>query len=87
LRGILPLPDFTAEADAMHALLLIRADALMSAPEASDGATGLQLTTDAVEGYEIKRWPRHHRAGWISPEEPFDEAELAYLATGQLNTD
>jgi hypothetical protein len=81
------LPDFTAEADAMHALLVIRADVLMGAPEASDdsesadrnyvipaslqkptkqlleaarrdGATELQLISDAVEAYEIKRWPR-----------------------------
>jgi hypothetical protein len=51
-------PDFTAEADAMHALLVIRADALMAAPGASDGATELQLISDAVEAYEIKRWPR-----------------------------
>src|SRR5262249_1400507 len=50
-------PDFTAEADAMHALLVLRADALMGAPEASDGATELQHITDAVEAYEIKRWP------------------------------
>src|SRR5215468_1887075 len=51
-------PDFTAEADAMHALLVIRADVLMGAPEASDGATELRLISDAVEAYEIKRWPR-----------------------------
>jgi hypothetical protein len=51
-------PDFTAEADAMHALLVVRADVLMGAPEASDGATELRLISDAVETYEIKRWPR-----------------------------
>lgn len=33
------LPDFTAEADAMHALLVIRADVLMGEPEASQPAT------------------------------------------------
>jgi hypothetical protein len=32
-------PDFSAEGDAMHALLMIRADALMDAPEASGDAT------------------------------------------------
>jgi hypothetical protein len=52
------LPDFIAEADAMHALLVIRADALMDAPEASGSATELQLIAAAVEAYEIKRWPR-----------------------------
>jgi len=40
----------TTEADAMHALLVIRADVLMGAPhEASDAATGLELITDAIE--------------------------------------
>jgi len=51
-------PDFTAEADAMHALLVNRADVLMGAPEATEGATELQIISDAVEAYEIKRWPR-----------------------------
>ena len=51
-------PDFTAESDAMHALLVIRADVLMGAPEASDGASELQIISDAVEAYEMKRWPR-----------------------------
>jgi hypothetical protein len=51
-------PEFSAQADAMHALLVIRADALMGEPQASaDGMTELQHITDAVEGYETKRWP------------------------------
>jgi hypothetical protein len=42
-----------------------------------------------IDGYYIVAVPSEllHRASWISPEAPFDEAELAYLATGQLNTD
>jgi len=36
-------PDFTAEADAMHALLVNRADVLMGAREVSEGATELQI--------------------------------------------
>lgn len=53
------LPDFTSEADAMHALLVIRADALMGEPGAfSDATTEIQLISDAVEAYAIKRWPR-----------------------------
>ena len=53
------LPDFTSEADSMHALLVMRADALMGGPEASsDGTPEIQLICDAVEAYEIKRWPR-----------------------------
>jgi hypothetical protein len=51
-------PDFAAEADVMHALLVMRADVLIGAPETSDGATELRHITDAVEAYEIKRWPR-----------------------------
>ena len=38
-RGTIGAADFTSEADTMHALLVIRADALMSTPEAADGAT------------------------------------------------
>ena len=52
------LPDLAAEADAMHALLVVRADALMGAPEAFDVATELQLISDAVQAYETRRWPR-----------------------------
>jgi len=46
------------EADAMHALLVTRADALMGATDESDGATELQEITDAVKAYEMKRRPR-----------------------------
>ena len=56
-------PDFSAEADAMQALLVMRADVLMGAPEASECATELQHITDAVEAYEIKRWPRRKVPG------------------------
>jgi|SRR4029079_6058346 hypothetical protein len=48
--------DFTAEADAMHSLLVIRSDALMRSLE-SEEATELEFITDAVEAYEAKRWP------------------------------
>jgi hypothetical protein len=42
----------------MHsALLVARADALMSCPEESVGACELQAITDAVEAYEAVRWP------------------------------
>jgi len=50
-------PDCTAEADAMHALLVVRADMLMSAPQESYAATELELITDAIDAYEAKRWP------------------------------
>lgn len=42
-----------------------------------------------IDGYYVVAVPLDllHRAGWVAPEAPFDEAELSYLATGQLNTD
>ena len=49
---------FVAEADAMHALLVIRADKLMGCPDEFEGATELHLIAAAAEAYEIKRWPR-----------------------------
>ena len=46
----------TADADAMHSLLVLRADALMRCEE-SEGAAELALITDTLERYEAKRWP------------------------------
>jgi hypothetical protein len=43
-------------ADALHALLVARADALMECPEESVGACELQAITDAIEAYEAARW-------------------------------
>ena len=42
-----------------------------------------------IDGYFIVAVPLDllHRASWVAPEAPFDDAELAYLATGQLKTD
>ena len=42
-----------------------------------------------IDGYYTVAVPSEllHRASWVSPEMPFDEAELAFLATGQLNAD
>jgi hypothetical protein len=42
----------------MHALLVVRADMLMSAPQESYAATELESITDAIDAYEAKRWPR-----------------------------
>ena len=40
-----------------------------------------------IDGYFVVSVPVEliHRARWIVPETPFDEAELAYLATGKLD--
>jgi hypothetical protein len=56
-----PANDPTAVApvitDALHTLLVARADAPMSCPEESVGACELQAITDALEPYEAVRWP------------------------------
>ena len=46
-----------AEADAMHRLLVRRADALAGCLEASAEETELAAIAAVVEGYEAKRWP------------------------------
>jgi hypothetical protein len=51
-----PLP-FTAEADAMHGMLMLRADALTGCTESSEEETELQAVVDLLEAYELKRWP------------------------------
>jgi hypothetical protein len=44
--------------DALHALLVARADALMVCPEESIGACELATITEVIEAYEAARWPR-----------------------------
>jgi hypothetical protein len=51
------LARLTKEADAMHALLVLRADALMGCTEGSPEEEELSTITDAIEAYEGKRWP------------------------------
>jgi hypothetical protein len=43
--------------DALHALLVARADALMSCTEGCDEEAELAYITDAIEAYEAVRWP------------------------------
>jgi hypothetical protein len=40
----------------MHALLVLRADALGSCTEGADEAAELERIVDTVERYEAKRW-------------------------------
>ena len=46
-----------AESDAMHSLLVLRADKIGYANEGSDEELELKLIADAVDAYEAKRWP------------------------------
>ena len=45
------------DADAMHALLVLRADALDGCAEGSEEAAEMERIVDTVERYEAKRWP------------------------------
>jgi hypothetical protein len=70
------LPDLSS-AQALVELLLNR------------GVPGCLDAPDPLPGFDcdyLVRVPPHlvHRARWVAPESPFDEAELAYLATGHL---
>jgi hypothetical protein len=51
-----PAPT-SAQADAMHAVLVQRADELEGCPEGSEKECEFATITDAVEAYEAARWP------------------------------
>ena len=51
------------EADAMHALLVQRADALEGCTENSAEEQELAVLTGAIEAYEAKRWPEGKELG------------------------
>jgi hypothetical protein len=60
LRGATLL---SAEGDALHALLVRRADELVGCTEGSDEERELEAITNAIEAYEAVRWPEGKTPG------------------------
>jgi hypothetical protein len=52
-----PLPNLHDEADAMHALLVLRADKLEEGIKGDDDEAELKMIAEVVGDYEAKRWP------------------------------
>jgi len=50
-------PSLVDEADAMHSLLVLRADKLGGCTEGSEEETELALISDSIDAYERRRWP------------------------------
>jgi hypothetical protein len=50
-------PALLDEADAMHALLILRADKLAGGTEGSDKESEFTMLAETVKAYEAKRWP------------------------------
>jgi hypothetical protein len=52
-----PTIPATFEADAMHAMLVLRADAIESFTPGSEAEREFALIAETLESYEAKRWP------------------------------
>lgn len=55
--GGVPMPSLYDQADAMHSLLVLRADKLDGCTEGSEEEAELKMIADTIETYEAKRWP------------------------------
>ena len=62
-HGGVPFPSLHDEADAMHGLLVLRADKLEGCTEGSDEETERKMIADTLGAYEAKRWPDGVAAG------------------------
>jgi hypothetical protein len=52
-----PLPNLQDEADAMHAMLVLRSDKLEGCIKGDDDEAELKMIAEVVGDYEAKRWP------------------------------
>lgn len=55
--GRAPSSATDTEADAMHSMLVLRADKLGNCIEGSEEELELKMIADTVSAYEAKRWP------------------------------